>query len=474
MSGAMEPTDRRNRLRRSALQGVAVVAAGALLGTAGWWGAHWRTPKPAAMPLAVSTPTPMVTTPVSSPTPSEAMPSAEPLVTVPGLTPMPQATPDLIASTRPGWALLVFAPLHLSGSIDVPGTRLANALLLISPEGQRYHVIDLPAPLRLGRWTAGSHVADVLVYVNGDLDGAVTWQRLDLITGQFTVGPSNPMGSGHDVLGWSSGGRPVTIAITPSGSGQVQVHYRMVEFDASTSVLAKQTISQDAYGFMGARLDPTGSSLYIGSADHRSYSVIDLASGGRSEKTFGVGQPCYALSWLDRRYLLAVCGTPDSQGLGDLSFDAASRAGIYQIDALEGGPPKLVDQLVEGDPMPDPRVASLSVAADGGVWAEAYYLPAAGGGAPVLDDGYWKWSPAGGDPEKLVPGLAEGLFLPVRAPGEALYLEGSIPDGYGGDGPVEMPGYWLSRVEGGIVSVLIPDLGAMTVLDSSNLVVGQS
>ena len=65
--------------------------------------------------------------------------------------PMPSATPDLIASATPGWVLLTYAGPVTAGDGADPEADVGAAhppfaaLVLASPEGERFHVVDLAA-----------------------------------------------------------------------------------------------------------------------------------------------------------------------------------------------------------------------------------------------------------------------------------------------------------------------------------------
>lgn len=202
---------RHNRARRHALQGVTAFVAAVVLGGAGWWSLHRDVPEPAVTPE----PTTSAPTPTSAPsptgTPEEPMPTPE-MVEVQGLPSLPKASPELVTTATSGWVLAtyVLSDRDWYDSPDFPAT--VRTLLLVSPDGERFHLLDLPLDkdVHVERWEAGTSFADARVY---DDAGGWVWLRIDLLNGEITEAgtPSPPVETPYPEhnLGWSWDGRRV-------------------------------------------------------------------------------------------------------------------------------------------------------------------------------------------------------------------------------------------------------------------------
>lgn len=285
---------RRRRTVRRTLQvggaGVAVV----VLGAASWFGLQDRRP-----PVPAQTPTPSVS---ASPTPS---PSASVVLDeLPGLPPTQALPAGLLESTTPGWVLTVYRSELPAADHQGPSS-LVHTVVLVSPAGERYRVVDLPldTSLSLLRWDAGSTTAVVSVEYAGDFGvGRVPRADLDLLSGTLTPTPVD--------LG-EHGGGPFYLGVTADGA---ELWSTATSTDAATSDVFRRTADGDlelvgAIGSSTPVLDPTRTRLAadIWTVDDR-FAVIDVVDGGRTEHAYGVpGRRCTVVGWLDADSLLTSC-----------------------------------------------------------------------------------------------------------------------------------------------------------------------
>jgi len=145
-------------------------------------------------PSPTATPT---TPPTSAPAPTNTLdPNGR---TLPGfvthhqeLPPAQPATRGLLAQTGPGWSLQTYRPqvesVNTVGGIVNGFPATVQVLYLVSPQGQRYQLLELdPAqPLVIDSWTAGESVAYVTACDPIACDPTAPTQLLDLLTGELS------------------------------------------------------------------------------------------------------------------------------------------------------------------------------------------------------------------------------------------------------------------------------------------------
>ena len=145
-------------------------------------------------------------TPTPSASVSYDLPSPVPTVTVdadrralPGyvtesgeLPPAQQAPTTLLDQATAGWSLATYrpsvAPVVTVGGV-VPGyDATVQVVYLISPEGQRFQLLDLDptVPIVIDSWTAGESIAYVRQCEPLDCDPATPTQQLNLATGEIS------------------------------------------------------------------------------------------------------------------------------------------------------------------------------------------------------------------------------------------------------------------------------------------------
>ena len=140
---------RRHAVRHTA-QSAGVLAIGAIVASASWFGLqHDDEPTPAVTPTQSPTPTP---TQASSPTPTPTLSVAETLKAtwLPEAVGLPAAhpyDPALLPETGAGWSLLLYAPGR-GGATNEPVPWGSQVLFLSSPQGDLYKVAELPTDRR--------------------------------------------------------------------------------------------------------------------------------------------------------------------------------------------------------------------------------------------------------------------------------------------------------------------------------------
>lgn len=287
---------RRRRVRRHAYQGVAAVAAVAILGAGGWWGAQRQEPVPA------HTPTPAVTSPSPTSAPSPSATAA--LDEIPGLPPTRALPPGLLDATTPGWVLTVYRSERPAADGQDPDV-VVHTVVLVSPEGERYRVVDLPldTAVSLLRWDAGSSEAVVRIeWVGQPAAESVPRAELDLVTGALTPTPVD--------LG-EYGGGPYYEGLTADGA---ELWSTATSTDAATSDVYRRT-DDGALSLVGGvgthrpLLDPTRTRIAASIwQDDAAFTVIDVEDGHRTELDYGVpGKQCDVVTWLDADALLVRC-----------------------------------------------------------------------------------------------------------------------------------------------------------------------
>ncbi|KQY22739.1 hypothetical protein ASD16_08905 [Cellulomonas sp. Root485] len=294
---------RRRRTTRAAVRSTSVACVAVAVGALGWLVA------PRHEPLPAQTPSPSVSA-TSTPTPT---PTVDPVtVVLPGLPPMPEATPELLARTTPGWVLFRFAgPAPVTTDAGPENEALEalpkfNALVLASPEGERYRVVDLAtdALLSVDRWVAGSTTADVTVW---GADGGWSWGTVDLLTGDVTAIPTVPSAS---TVGWTRTGERVVLAGVLEDPPQRTVI--VVDRSGKTRTVGAGAGVRDAWK---VAVDPSGARVLIQDrTSPESAVVVDLAT---DESTAVRGWPsfpeCTAVSWIDDDDVLVQCLVEDAR-----------------------------------------------------------------------------------------------------------------------------------------------------------------
>lgn len=195
---------RRRRAWRHTYEAGGAVAVASVIGLGGWWGTQREAPVPA------DTPSPQVTSP--SPTPSvtpspsaSSTPTPEPTqTTVPPVPPTfgqptsEPVTPQVWSRVKAGWSVTLHQPTYTPADEFAPVATSA-ALYLVSPAGERYHLLDLPSGtgMSLVHWKAGT--SKVLV----QRWETATYEWLDLRTGATTPSalPDGSMYAGVDAAG---------------------------------------------------------------------------------------------------------------------------------------------------------------------------------------------------------------------------------------------------------------------------------
>lgn len=333
--GRLEPTPdavirtvravRRRRTVRYSSQALGAVALVALLAAASWFGLRADEPVPAV------TPTPVVSTP--QPTPSET-PTAPPDEVV-GLPPTRPLPPGMLEQTTSGWVLAIYYSVSSSEYEEVDGVvdAAAHTVVLSSPDGDLYRVVDLPRDTRVSllHWEAGSTTA--VVGIDGPFGsdpGAEPRAVLDLASGVLT--PTD--------LGLEGGGPYASQYVGQAADG-AELWAVATSTDAYTSNVFRVTDGEapELVGGMGYErmLDPTRRWLvsnvpgtFVDEAEP--FALLDVVSGGRTELPYGVpGQTCNVVGWMNPGQLLAFCLDSGFSQAGTLDAVSA-HAAYYRID----------------------------------------------------------------------------------------------------------------------------------------------
>ncbi|WP_421735644.1 hypothetical protein [Cellulomonas sp.] len=333
---------RRRHVARHATQSAAVVAIIGVLGTAAWAGLlRHDVPHPAVPAPTTTAPAPTTTAPAptSPPAPSPSATAAtEPAasVQVPGVPTLTPAPDGLLDRTGPGWVLANFRPQTLQHAYE-DGLVEANVLVLISPTGERYRLVDLPLDedVLLATWTPGSATAVVTTGPGGPAHRAV----VDLRTGTVTV-DDRGMPAGLGYLGRAGDGSELWTQTGSDGAGAATSLY------AVGATGPGRLLSDDAPDASGALVDPTGEWLAVAydtrfATSTAGVAVYDIARGAFVWRPVGAGT-CEPVAWLDGRHLLVRC--TQSEGGSGASV-------LYLLDARFGDV-SVQQTLTEGDVVP--------------------------------------------------------------------------------------------------------------------------
>ncbi|WP_456786120.1 hypothetical protein [Cellulomonas sp. P5_C5] len=325
---------RRRRTQRHAVESVVGIAAAGAVGVAGWAGLSRVNP-----PTPADTPSPSVSaSPTPTPTSTPSTTPAPPVEPTPrgsaGLPELQELPVGLLAQTTPGWVLAVYESRPSGADVAV-----ANSVVLVSPAGERYRVVDLPLDrsVTLAAWTAGDPTALVSVASSPGGERLSARTFLDLTTGTLTPDEQGlPVDATYQGLSpdavevWTSPGDPLGTLweVGPVGAEPLGA----VSGDPGTFLIGPGgfAVTENEPGFIG---------------------VVDLRGGRLHQYDYGVpGASCEPVGWVDERIVLATCwdagGDPQSAdshpSLWGIEFSETNRIGLK------------VGDLVAGDPWPQP------------------------------------------------------------------------------------------------------------------------
>lgn len=424
---------RRRRNRRHAVRSVAGAALVGAIGAASWVGLGRQAPvvpvqTPTTSPTASPDPSPSVT---ASPTVSSATrptPTSSP--GFPAAVPLPDG---LLEQATAGWVLAVHHPVYapqddLAGE---DGVEVGAALYLLSPQGERYKVRDLPLeqPVRLLHWAAGETRALVAVGSWDDTPGSTpAW--IDLRTGEV----SDVAGASDGIfVGMRADG--TTLWRDGRGGG-----WEIFAVDDAGDVRDRWSGPSDV---TLTSLSPRGDAVALDAGG--GVELLDLGSGSLRQVSAPPGS-CSTVAWATTTELLVRCmaDDPGSDGTQGTVYavdtqDAASAPAVVAETAMLGGVP------ARGAALSDGRVV---VSVLGSIYADCATGVQVLDGAQLRSDGT-PWSSPGRidtvgsrayvEDHAWCGGPAEPLTLTVRdyASGSSLVLAadpGAVPDGLA-DGP---------------------------------------
>jgi hypothetical protein len=327
---------RRHRAGRTALRAVGVAAVAAAVGLAGYAGMHAvRTTPPADQPTQQEQPTPQV--------PDET-------ADVLGLGSLPQATADVLARATAGWALVDWAP-----STNPDGSsydQQANAILLTSPDGTVYHVVDLALDYQLNLegayWEPGSTTLDV----DGCSEIECSLDHVDLLTGTTTRWDVPESLQVIYWAGWTADGAAVAYAD--------REQLGLLRHDGSWTLLDPGDPS-----LMNWTVSPSGTHALATDDEAGTWGVVDLDGSGHLDGSMPQGHGCAAAGWIDDTHAAIFC--PDGSGIVGPDGTAHATDGGWPIvvDATTGSTAE--GGLLDGAMMPL-DVTGESVGADGALW----------------------------------------------------------------------------------------------------------
>jgi len=338
---------RRRRAVRHARTTVLSVAGIAALGA----GALLVGPTLARDVDPASTPTDGATTSSSDPTPTADEVAAG--VGLPSVLPLPADVWDRAAA---GWTLGIYRPVRPTddGSVDV----VRNTLVLASPTGERYRVLELPRDreVELVRWVAGQTRALVTVAEvdeSGTHDPVRGW--LDLRSGELRLDPG--------AVGTPDGECPAQISyeLTDADGDEVwRVRYCQTGGGGASELVVQQPdgtlVRRVALNDASweAPVDPSGRYVVTqpdepAARDHEAV-LVDLATETRTTLSFGVGpeRTCGFVAWRSEAALVVACrvaGEPAWWESGVLLADDE----LWDVP-VDGATPQLVRTLTADGP----------------------------------------------------------------------------------------------------------------------------
>ncbi|WP_456786114.1 hypothetical protein [Cellulomonas sp. P5_C5] len=397
------------RARRHTLEAGGATAAVAVLGATTWFGMNRSDdPAPAVSPTVSATPSP-----TSSPTPSPEPSPTQTAVAddILGLPPTYAMPAGLLEQTTPGWVLSIYrSEAYVEDVETVPDV---HSVVLSSPEGTLYRVVDLPidpsTTVTLDRWDAGSSTAVVSVRPLYSSTAVTTGRAvLDLTTGAIT---EDLRGMARNVVyvGQDAAGAEVWAQPTPPSVDYTDdVDLLTVDGDSDARFVA----TLDRAGQSHLLLDPTGTrvafaSLPLNGEVPPSLGIVDLATGEARVHDYGAGdQRCDVVGWVDASTLLTTCSEDDD--LGD------EYVGLWNVDITSSS--FTATHLRDLGPTDEaPQVWSDSWLADGLLAAPGYasYL------AEACPDGLYTWT--AGVPT-LVTTFPDELYAHATSVDGRLYL----------------------------------------------------
>lgn len=331
---------RRRRATRHASRSVAGVLVVGVVASGAWLSLRDPdVPPPATLPSATpsSSPSP---TPSATPTEDDAPVVLEELLGLPPTQPLPAG---LLERTTPGWVLAVYRSQPYPGFDEEPVV-VRHTVVLVSPAGERYRVVDLPpaSSVQVVDWVAGATTALVHVVEPGGGAGGAPRGRavLDLRSGTVTAAGTDSGAVGDTYLGRSAGGAEIWVSTTELTN---DVH-RVDDGGPQRIGVVGQWPSVDPTGrWLVATAPGTGSSA-------GSFTLLDLVGdGGGARETGLAGRGCDVVGWLDGADVLLVCS--DSTTDEPRSFESAHPA-LWRWDVVGGGTPEHLTDLRTGDPYP--------------------------------------------------------------------------------------------------------------------------
>lgn len=417
---------RRRRATRHAFQSVAGVLVVGAVASGAWLGLRGPdTPPPATVPSATSTPTPSsATSPTPSVSPTQAAVPAV-LDELPGLPPTQPLPAGLLERTTPGWVLTVYRSEPYSAA-DEELVVVRHTVVLVSPAGERYRVVDLPpeSSVQVVDWVAGRTTALVRVDApDGEAGGAARGRAvLDLRSGAITPAGAGVGATDDTFLGRSADGAEIW---TSSAGSSNDVH-RVDEGGARRIGVVGQWPSVDPTGrWLVATAPGTASSA-------GTFTLVDLVGvGGGARGTGLAGRGCDVVGWLDGSDVLLVCSDSTTD---ELPSSEPAHPALWRWDVVDGGTPEHLTDLRTGDPYPWV----------GGSWVRPGVLALGAGevGTDGCGVGAYTWD--GSFTLLQAPtGRSENIFL-TRSQGGATYVESS-PGCSGDVGPAEVT---LHRADG--------------------------
>lgn len=328
---------RRRRRRRHAGEVLGVGAAVVVLGAGGWLGLQRDgAPQPAQSPTATPAPTGAAT--------PDADAAPVPAPDAPGLPPALVLPPGTLEAATPGWVLTTYQPVHVGGDTGTGSGPTAHVLDLVSPTGERYRVLDLPADRRttLARWDAGSMQALVLADRADRADQGAT---LDLTTGRLT--PLDGLDEVSGYVGLTGQG----LDLWTTDAGDVLVH------DGARVVQELPPVHDAVIDRTGLLLAGTGPvpGADAGDGDAGAPIVVDVRTGAVT--TIPADDTCRPFGWSGTEVLLS-CWEITADGpraTASLRYDTAMpTAGVRGL-TVEGD---IAGPTGRGVELPDGRVVA--------------------------------------------------------------------------------------------------------------------
>ncbi|WP_456786112.1 hypothetical protein [Cellulomonas sp. P5_C5] len=402
---------RRRHAVRHTVQSAGVLVIGAVVAGASWFGLqHDDEPRPAVTTTQSPSPTP---TPVPSPSPTPTPPAVADDIL--GLPPTYALPAGLLEQTTPGWVLSVYR----STAAADPDVVVAHTVVLSSPAGELYRVVDLPADaeVELLAWEAGTTSAVVRLEsttTSADSPRAI----LDLTTGAIS----------DDTRGMS--GFPWFVTSTPTGAELWWDAHDAMSMSGPLLTIVDDGAAEPVGEAVGElAVSPAGRwAVTLPDAnltDGPSFALLDLSTGARSVRAVGAdGRQCQVVGWLDDEALLMWCW---DGSVGD-AWQTAAGPSLWRWGITTDQPAVHLQDLAAGDPYPQAWTGAWvrdGVLAFGAgtvdafeCWTGAYTW---GGGTFSLvqgpgalgEDQFHTWSPGGGEVYVQARGGCSGDHVPT-------------------------------------------------------------